>query len=304
MRRGLYLYGAGGKGIDRILADAAEAEALGFDTFWVSQTFDYDALTLIGLIGRETRRIELGSWVVPTFPRHPGALAQAALTAQAATGGRLVLALGTSHRAVIEKRLGIEFASPVEHMRAYLKALDPLLAGRNAALDAPPIHAHLRLDVPGGRPPPVLVAALQPRMLALAGAASDGAALWLGSHAFLRDQALPRLRAAAEEAGRSAPRIVCGLPIAVTDDAPAGRRAVARVVGPSARLPSYRAVLEAGGLERAEDAALVGTEAILEPRLRALAELGVTDFHAVVVPVPCEGGSAERTRRFLADRSF
>lgn len=303
MRRGLYLYGAARLSIDQIVAEAVQVEALGFDTLWVSQTNDYDALTLIGLLGRATQRIELGTWVVPSFPRHPGALAQAALTAQAACGGRLVLAIGSGHRVVIEKQLGIEFTKPVEHMRATLKVLDALLEGRAAALDGPPIHAHLSLVVPAASTPPVLVAALQPHMLRLAGAASQGAALWLGSHAFLRDRALPLLRAAAAEAGRAAPRVVCGLPVAVTDDPEAGRAAIARVVGPSARLPSYRAVLAAGGVDRAEEVALVGGEAELGERLAALAALGVSDFHAVIVPVPGEPDSVGRARRFLAERA-
>ncbi len=299
MRVGLYLDGTARAPLQHLLARAKRKERAGFDTLWVSQTYHHDALTLLGLLGRATSRVELGTWVVPVFLRHPVALVQAAATTQAASRGRLALALGVGHRAVIEKRMGIAFRHPVGRMRWTLEVMEALVPAEGTGPPVAPLGSPLSLRVPGARRPPVLVAALQPRMLSLAGSMSDGAALWLGAARYLREQALPRLRRAAEEGGRRPPRVVCGLPVAITDDVVRGREAVARVVGPSARLPSYRAVLDAGGAARAEDVALVGDEAQLAARLDELAELGVSDFHAVVVPVPGEAGSAARAEQAL-----
>ncbi len=300
MRIGLYLAGTGELPLAALEARAREADAAGFDTLWIGQTFDHDALGLAGLLGRATRRIALGTWVVPSPLRHPMALAQAALTAQAACGGRLRLAIGVSHAAVLERRLGIDFPSPVAHMRATLEVLDPLLQGVPVERDGPVWRARGSLQVPGAPPPELLLAALQPRMLALAGEASDGAAIWLGGARHLRESAIPLLRAAAARAGRGTPRVVCGLPIALTGDREAARAGVARWVGPSARLPSYRAVLRASGASGPEDVALIGGAGELADRLGELRALGVTDFNALAVPVH---GEVDATLAFLAGLS-
>lgn len=299
MRIGLYLHGAT-RSLDDVVRQAQQAETAGLDTVWASTTNDYDPLTLLGIVGRETRRIELGTWVVPVLSRHPGAVAQAAHTAQAACRGRLTLALGVSHAAVVRKQLGIDFVRPLEYMEEFLKVLDPLLAGASVAFDGARLRARLRLDPAPEPRPVVLVAALQPRMLALAGAASDGAAIWLGSPRYLAEQALPIVREAAARAGRPEPRVVAGLPVVVTEDRAKGRAAVAQVVGPSARLPSYRAVLDAGGAAQPEDVALVGPREAFGEQLEALQELGISDLHAVVVPVPGDPGAFARTLEALA----
>lgn len=299
MRVGLYLDGAG-RTLDEVIGQAQAAEAAGLDRVWASTTNGYDPLTLLGVLGRSTRHIGLGTWVVPVFSRHPAALAQAARTAQAACSGRLTLALGVSHEAVVRKQLGIDFVRPLQYMEEFLKVLDPLLQGRPVAYEGTRIQARLALDPAPVARPTLLVAALQPRMLALAGAASDGAAIWLGSRRYLAEQALPLVRQAAAAAGRPAPEVVAGLPVVVTQDRGAGLAAVARIVGPSARLPSYRAVLEAGGADRPEDVALVGPPQQLHEQLDALSALGIDELHAVVVPVPGDRVSAPRTLEALA----
>ncbi|MBW2242537.1 MAG: LLM class flavin-dependent oxidoreductase [Deltaproteobacteria bacterium] len=253
---------------------ARDAEPVGFSTLWLGQTFDYDALGLAGLLGRATQRISLGTWLVPSPTRHPMALGQAALTAQAACGGRLRLGIGVSHRAVLGNRFGIDFPSPVKHMRATLEVLDPLLCGRRVDRKGPVWTAQGGLQIPAAVRPELLLAALQPGMLALAGQASDGAALWLASLKHLQEAAVPIVSEAAARAGRCA------------------------------QLPSYRAVLRLGGASGPEDVALIGNESELADRLGLLAEAGVDELNALVVPEAGVGGSVPRTTEFLSERAL
>ena len=299
MRIGLYVTTRDGGDVAAIVSRFERAEAAGFHTAWVGHADDHDSLTLLALAGRATRRIELGSWVVPTPPRHPAALAQQALTTQAACGGRLVLGVGVSHAAVVSKRLGLDASRPLRDLREYLAVLRPLLEGKEVDHQGHAYRVRARLETPDTPPPPVLVGALGPRMLDLAGREADGAAIWLGGPSYLENIAVPRLLDAARSAGRARPRIACGLPVAVCDDVGAGREAVEAYVGPSARLPAYRRVLEREGVASPADVALLGSEEALEQRLLDLAALGVTDFNAVVVPVAAEPDSRPRTLDLL-----
>jgi F420-dependent oxidoreductase-like protein len=301
LRIGLYLSTNPPAPLERVEERAAQAEAQGFHTLWVSQLYDYEALALVTLFGRCTERIELGTWVVPTYPRHPTALAQQALTAQAATHNRLVLAIGLSHRVVIEKRLGLDFSRPVRHMREYLQVLGPLLAGEEVDHRGEEFRVRLAIRIPGARRPPLLVAALGPQMLRLAGRLADGVAIWLGGPRYLGEFAVPTLCDAAARAGRPAPRIAVGLPIAVHPDRAVALESIARVVGRSAALPSYQAVLEREGAERPEQVAVVGSEREVRDQLEALARLGVTDFHAIVIPIEGDPRSLERTTGLLSE---
>src|SRR5262249_54198495 len=155
--------------IDRIVDEARVAAEDGFATFWLPQIFGVDALMALAIVGREVPRIELGTAVVPTYPRHPAVLAQQALATQAAVGGRLALGIGLSHQLVIEGMYGYSFAKPVRHLREYLEILMPLVRGEAASFDGETVHAHIAVDVQGATPFPVLVAALGPQMLELAG---------------------------------------------------------------------------------------------------------------------------------------
>jgi alkanesulfonate monooxygenase SsuD/methylene tetrahydromethanopterin reductase-like flavin-dependent oxidoreductase (luciferase family) len=102
-----------------VVADARRAEDEGFATGWsVHMSRAYDALTTLAVAGTQTARIELGVGVLPTYPRHPLALAQQAVTAQTFCGGRLTLGVGVSHRPVIEELHGPRYASPAAHMLA------------------------------------------------------------------------------------------------------------------------------------------------------------------------------------------
>ncbi len=300
MRIGLYISAGASTPIDAIVARFERAEADGFATAWAGQLFDHDALTLLALAARATRRIELGSWVVPAPLRHPAVLAQQALTVQAASGGRLVLGVGVSHEEVVARRFGQSSARPAQHMREYLALLAPLLAGRRVDHAGERYHVSLQLGSLGAEPPPVLLAALGPAMLRLAGAAADGAAIWLGSRSYLESFAIPRLHEAAHEAGRPAPRIACGFPVAVTRDLAAAREGAEALLARSAKLPAYQRVLERGGLARPCDAAIVGDEDAVALELAGLAGLGVTDFTAALFQVAGDPEAAARTQKLLA----
>jgi F420-dependent oxidoreductase-like protein len=301
VRIGLYISAGATTPIDAILARFEHAEADGFHTAWVGQVLDHDALTLLALAARATRRIELGTWVVPAPLRHPAALAQQALSVQAACADRLLLGVGVGHEEVVARRFGIPIGSPTRRMREYLALLGPLLAGARVEHAGERYRISLQLGTLGAKPPPVLLASLGPALLRLAGAAADGAAIWLGSPRFLEQLAIPCLLEAARGANRPPPRIACGFPIAVTRDAAAAREGATAVLARSARLPAYQRVLERGGLARPADAAIIGDESAVARDLARLRELGVTDLTAVLFDVAEDPGVAERTQAFLAE---
>lgn len=299
MRIGIFVSTRGASDLEAWLERFAPIEEAGFHTAWVGQIFEYDALTLLALAGRITRRIELGSWVVPSYPRHPSSLALQALTAQAACGGRLLLGIGVSHAAVVEGKLGLDFSRPLRHMREYLSVLKPLLAGQTARFEGGEFQVSLRLRTPAQLPPPLWLAALGPRMLGLAGAEADGVAIWLGGPRYLEEFALPRIRAAAQAAGRASPRVAAGLPVAVAD-ASRARASAEALLAPSSSLPAYREVLARAGVRSPGQVAICGSAAEVERQLADLAALGVSDFNAVPFPVEGDPGAPARTQELLA----
>ena len=197
MRLGIYQSTRDGCAIDEAVERIQRAERDGFDSVWVSQMDDYDAGGLLAAAGRATERVGLGTWIVPTHPVHPVALAQQMLTVQAACRNRLTLALGVSHRVIVERKLGLDFSRPIGHMREYLAILEPLLSGKAVSFAGKEFRVHAELQAAGAERPQLLVAALGPQMLRLAGAHADGSAIWLGDSHYLEHFALPRLRAAA-----------------------------------------------------------------------------------------------------------
>jgi len=301
VRIGIFLSNNPAAPLDSMISRARALEARGFELVWLSQLYDYEALSLAAMLGLQTQRMALGTWVVPTYPRHPTVLAQQALTAQAASGNRLVLGIGLSHKVVIEKRLGLNFGKPVRHMREYLEVLLPLLRGEAVAHRGQEFNVRLTVAVPGTQAPPVYVGALGPQMLRLAARLADGVAIWLGGAEYLERFALAELREGARSAGRSLPRIAVGLPIAVCSDREAGRAAAVAQNAMSAALPSYQGALARGGAKGPEDVALLGDEEHVRAELARLAALGVDDFNAVCVPIPEEPQALERTLALLAD---
>jgi len=268
----------------------------GFTSAWMSNIFGVDALTALAVAGNQVPGIEVGTAVVPTYPRHPAVLAQQARTVAAAVDGRLVLGIGLSHKVVIEDMFGYDFSRPVLHMREYLAVLLPLLDRQSVSFTGTTVRANVGLTTPSPGRVPVVVAALGTQMLRLAGAQADGTVLWMTGPATVRDHVVPVITAAAESAGRPGPRVVCILPVCVTDDPDAARERAARIFAIYGELPSYRAMLDREGATGPADVAIVGDEDAVSAQISALAEAGVTDFVAGEYTTGAEGA---RTRAFL-----
>jgi 5,10-methylenetetrahydromethanopterin reductase len=281
MRIGIF-GGTGKASVDDVVRAAAETERAGFASYTLPQIFGLDALGMLAVIGREVPRIELLTGVVPTYSRHPLTMAQQALTVQAASNGRFALGIGLSHQMVIENMFGLSFAQPVRHMREYLSILVPLLRAGKADVDGETVSTHAALDVPDLPPVPVLVAALGPKMLELAGTVADGTVTWMTGPATLAAHTVPTISAAAERAGRPAPRIATSLPICLTGDPDAARERAAKDFQVYGFLPSYRAMLDREGAAGPADVAIVGDEPTVRSGLARLADAGVTDFVASI----------------------
>jgi 5,10-methylenetetrahydromethanopterin reductase len=273
--------------LDGIAADIDRAVEAGFAGYWLAQSGLADALTMLAAtaphqVGPDRAGIEVGTAVVPTFSRHPVTLAGQALTTQAAVPGRLVLGIGLSHRPVVEDRLGLTWERPVRHLRDYLDVLLPLLETGEVHHRGEIWSGEVAMPRPTDRVPSVMVAALGPQMLDLAGRRTDGTILWLVGPRTIREHVAPRLGDAAAAAHRPAPRVVCSLPLCVTDDPAGARDLIGRVLAGYGELPSYRAMLDREGADGPGDVAVVGDEAAVDAALDELAEAGVTDF----APVP------------------
>jgi 5,10-methylenetetrahydromethanopterin reductase len=273
---------------DKTVADtAAELRRLaeaGFDHAFATQMFDHDALTLLAAIGTEVPDIALGTGVVPVYARHPTMLASQALTVQSATGNRLILGIGLSHQVVIEGMWGMSYDKPARYMKEYLAALMPLLRGETVNVTGERItaNAFAPIGIPEVTSPPVLVAALGDLMLRLAGTVADGTITWMTGTQTIDSHIAPRIRAAAEEAGRPAPRIVVALPVCVTTKVEATKEQIDKVTAIYPSLPSYKAMLEKEGVERPSEIAFVGDDQTVVTALERLAAAGATDFVASV----------------------
>jgi F420-dependent oxidoreductase-like protein len=283
------------KPIDEAVEQVRGFADAGFASAWASQIFGYDALSLLALIGREVPGIELGTAVVPVYPRHPQALAQQALTVQAATANRLTLGIGLSHQLVVEGMWGYTYEKPARYMREYLTALVPMLHGEAVNVEGEVITAHSYgpLEVPGSEAPPLLVAALGSVMLGIAGRMADGTVTWMTGVATIEHHIAPAIAQAAATAGRPPPRVVVSLPVTVTTDPEHAKERIDKAFALYPNLPSYKAMLDKEGAERPSDIALVGTEEEVGAQLEHLAVAGSTDFVAAVVGNPEEKARSE-----------
>lgn len=255
-------------------------EADGFDSVYLGTVTGTDAMTVLALAGQRTNRIELGTSVVVTYTRHPLAMAMQALTTQAATGGRFALGLGPSHKPMVEGMLGLSYDRPAAHVREYVTVLGPLLRGEAVSFSGEFFRVNTQVRVPGVEPPPLLISALAPVMLRIAGELTDGTITWMTGPKTLETHIVPRISKAAADAGRRRPRVVAGFPVVVTDDPEAAREKAARAFVVYGTLPNYQRMLEKEGVSGPASIAIVGNEAEVERQIRAIAATGATDFLA------------------------
>jgi len=293
------MLGLGETPLSTLLTQFERAERAGFESVWVPNIFNYDALTLLALAGQVTKTITLGTAVVPTYPRHPTTMAQQVLSVQAATANRLVLGIGLSHKFVIEQFMGLDYSRPIRHMREYVSVLTQLLTGQPTHFVGETYRVEMQITVPNATPPPVLLAALGPQMLKIAGSLAGGTITWMGGPSYLKNTVVPIITEAGRNASGSA-RIVAGFPIAMTPKPDAARAAASRVFAGYAAIPSYRAVLDIEGAVDAADIALVGTEVDIEDQLDQLAAIGVTDLFGVLYDFQEDLEVGDRTFQFLA----
>lgn len=282
-----------------IADDVVRAEADGFGAAWcVHFSRGVDALDVLAVSGARTSRIDLGVGIVPTYPRHPLALAQQAATTQAFCGGRLTLGVGVSHRPVIEDLHGLKYARPAAHMREYLSVLVPLLRDGSVRHRGEFYQVDGGFVVPGTSPVSVLVGALSALMVQAAGELADGVVTWLAGPRSLGEQIVPRLRAAA--GGRPGPRVVAALPVAVWADRDTAVRAADQAFARYAGLENYQRLFEREGVSSPGALAVTGGEADIEKQLRRLGDLGVTELWPVLFPVGDDpAGSLQQTRALL-----
>jgi F420-dependent oxidoreductase-like protein len=294
--------------VPRLVADAEAAERAGFASIWVPQLpADFDALTAIALMGRATRRVELGTAVLPIQSRHPIAMAQQALSTQAVCEGRLTLGLGVSHHWIVADMLGLPYERPAHHARSYLDVLNAAFAGPGPVdVENEEFRVHNPLDITDIVPTPILLAALAPVMLRVAGERASGTILWMADERAIAEHVVPRITKAAANAGRPAPRIVAGVPVALCRDAEleTARSTANATLGHAEYSPSYQRLLERGDATDVGDILAAGGESAIVARLRRFRDAGATDLSVRVLPLGPDRAarieSKRRTEAFLA----
>jgi F420-dependent oxidoreductase-like protein len=292
-----------GSTVDRIVRHAEQAEADGFASLWYTSAAAGDPLVAIALAGRATSTIELGTAVLQTYACHPTlqAARAAAVASAIGTPGRFSLGVGPSHQPVVEGALGLSYDHPGRHTEEYVRILAALLRGEQVRVRGEDFRVDAGpLALVDGAEVPVLVSALGPRLLRVAGEHAAGTITWMANAAAVERHVAPRIRSAAAAAGRPEPRIVAGLPVAVHDDVAEARSVAAEVFAAYGTLPNYQRILERGGVAGPAEAAIVGDEAAVTGQLEALVEAGATDVWAAPFPVGADrSASRARTRELL-----
>jgi F420-dependent oxidoreductase-like protein len=294
--------------VAQLAADAAAAERAGFTSLWVPQIpGDFDAFVAMALMGQATSRIELATAVVPIQTRHPIAMAQEVMSVQAVCEGRFTLGIGVSHDWVIDGQLGLSFERPAHAMRDYLEVLDTALGGPGEVdVENERYRVHSPMDVSDYAPNPILLAALGPAMLRLAGERASGTILWLADERAVGEHVVPRITRAAAEAGRPAPRVMAGVPVALCakDEVDDAREWANRALGHSVYCASYQQLLERGNARNEGDLLVAGDETAVVAGLRAFKDAGATDLGVRVLALgrdrEARAASHRRTLELLA----
>ena len=274
--------GTGVNSIPLLRAEAAWAESVGFHGFWVSQVFGVDPIVAVAALGAASPGLrEFGTSVVPLAGRHPLALAAQARTAQSALDGRFTLGIGTSHQMVVEGFFGEPWRQMAQRTAEYLGALGPLLRGESCSVEGDHVFAKGWLTIEA-EPVPILLAAMGPRMLEIAGRLTAGTTLGSCGPRTIATHIAPTINAAAKLAGREQPRIMARVGVCVTADV-AGLREHDRVQNVMYdAFPSYRAMLDREGVQSGADLLVAGTIDDVVEGLAAYVAAGVTDLRVAI----------------------
>lgn len=266
--------------IDATVRLAAEAAAAGLRSAWFGQTFGADSPQLAAIVGREVPALQVGTSAIPVFGRHPLLVSSQAQTAQAATHGRYHLGLALGTKLLTEAGFGIPHERPIARLREFLIALRQLTETGSADFHGELLTATTPLSarVPGAEGGvPLLVAAMGPQALRASGELADGILPYLAGPRALSEHIVPAVTAAAEAAGRPAPRIVALVYGVVTDDADAVRARATEQLAFYEQFPSYARAIELSGGKRAADVAVIGDERTVADEVRRYRDAGATE---------------------------
>lgn len=230
---------------------ARTAEGAGYSGIWVPEISGHDAVSTVAVLAEATERLLVGPGVSPVFARPPGVLAQAALSLDDVSDGRLALGLGTGAQAPAEGWFGATWGDPFGRLGATIQAVRQ--AARGEVIDVRWEHGSNRGMQIGFSPRraaiPILVAALGPRMLAYAASVGDGVLLnWLPLRAVA--PAVARVREAARAAGRRDQDVAIAAYVRVALGDP--QELVDRLrpqVRTYLEIPAYAAMLRNAGVE-------------------------------------------------------
>jgi F420-dependent oxidoreductase-like protein len=292
--------------IDRIVL----AEALGVQTAWMtSGRLSPDPMVVFGAAALKTKRIRLGTSIIPTFQIHPLALVQQAVAVDQLAPGRLRLGVGPSHKPVVEGTLGIPFEKPLEQLRDYLTVLNTILKTGNVDFVGKRITA--RGSLAGPTKVQVLASALRANGFKLCGEMTEGAISWMCPLPYLRDVAAPALREGARAAGRTPPPLIGHVPVIVSEDVAAVREAARQQIGFYPQIPYYSQMLQDAGFpeaakgdmsDRMIDALVIhGNADQVKERLRALPSYSVDELLATVIEPAGDTKAFERTVKALGE---
>jgi len=276
------------RNVDDAVAGARRARDAGVRTMWIPQIEGLAPMIVLGIVAREVPDIGLGIGVAALPTTHPTLLAQEAITLSQISDGRFTLGIGLSHRPVVEQNWGLPWHPPIRYMNEYLDVLLPLLEERRASTRGTLVSAQWWIEAEAP-PVAVILAALGPQMLRLAGRRAAGTLTWMVGVRTLAEHTVPTIREAAGAAGRPEPVVTATYPVCVTTEVDAARERAAKVYKLYGVLPSYRAMLEREGASGPEDLAVIGEAGFVRERLAEIEAAGAT-----TVGIDLFGRRAER----------
>jgi F420-dependent oxidoreductase-like protein len=275
--------------VSKLVSDIQWAESAGLDSAWMPQVpNDFDCLTMVALMAAHTSRIELGTAVVPLQAQHPIALARQALSVHAMSGGRLALGVGPSHHWIIRDMLGLPYDKPASYTRDYLQVFNAAIAGPgDVDVENDSFTVHNPTVLGADTPMPVLVAALGPVMLQIAGEHADGTSLWMADEKSIGEHIAPKINKAAAEAGKPAPRIVAGIPVTLcaNSEIEAAKDRANRILAEAETSPNYQRLLDRGAARNVGDLCAAGDQELILKRFKQFADAGVTDLSVRLLPI-------------------